>query len=204
MNKILLLPILFLLFPVLVHAQFHYQGEEGILVSYFPDYSDYGIGLGYQFFLTRRIQLEVNGAYHPDQARYDYDKAPYTAQVDVRQTDYLLRQSIDYNLFRFFRHLYINVGVGLTQRFRRVEEVRFSTIQLDSLSLETDEEPDDFDPDSYAIEEKFRFGGHAQLLAELYLSRSLTIFTRYRADFYIRSREDNIVFQPAIGLRINF
>lgn len=206
MNNYWLLPLHLLFCTLSAQAQFHYPGETGVLVSYFPHQpaSDFGVGLGYQVFLTRSIQLEFTGAYHPHQARYDYNHAPYTAQVAVRQTDYILRQSVDYALLRLFRHLYINAGVGLTQRFRQVEEVTFSGIQLDSLEIENEGQPDDFDPGTYAVEEKFRFGGHVHLLAELYLSRSLTIFSRYRADFYISSREDAIVFQPAVGLRINF
>ncbi|MEM6844247.1 MAG: hypothetical protein AAF632_18665 [Bacteroidota bacterium] len=206
MNNYWLVPLLPLFCTLSAQAQFHYPGETGVLVSYFPDQpsSDFGVGLGYQVFLTRSIQLEFTGTYHPHQKRYDYNHAPYTAQVDVLQTDYILRQSIDYALFRLFRHLYINAGVGLTQRFRQVEEVTFSGIQRDSLWIENEGQSDDFDPGTYAVEEKFRLGGHVHLLAELYLSRSLTVFSRYRADFYISSREDAIVFQPAVGLRINF
>lgn len=187
-----------------LQAQLHYQGHQGIQASYgirTPFAAYYSIG--YQVFLSNRFQLEVNGGYERGIYRSNVMSFQYNALTRHEVKNFFLHETVDYSFVRMFKRLYFNVGLGLTQSYQRagLTEVTHS---VDSLRLSDIDEPEEFNPSQVELPNGIRFGGHANLLMELYLGRYVTLLSRHRLIYMIQSNYPDWENQTLVGLRINF
>ncbi len=214
MSKILLCLFFSVGLTAPVLAQFHHSGQRGIFFSYLPGKqpsqgtNSPGFGTGYQFFINRKLQIEFMGAYLPQQHVYRWQSEQFDVSVESRQTDLRLHESVNYAVTSLFRHLYINLGLGLSQRYRWIEDQAFH-YQVDSTRLQSLMENEQTINDTlntvkWEPERGIRVGGHAQILLELYLYRRLTLLARYRASYFIKTRQDPVSLQGSVGLRFNF
>ena len=188
--------------PVL--AQRHYRGHQGIQAAYGLR-TPYGelYSIGYQRFLDNRFQLEFNGGYQRGTYRQEVSSLQYDANATYQVENFFLHETADYTLLRAFKCLYLNLGLGLTQTYQRAETTSYA-YQVDSVRLANVDSPQDFDPTTVSLSDRLRFGGHANVLVELYLSRYVTLLARHRLVYLLRSNYDNLEQQTSAGLRINF
>ena len=185
-------------------AQRHYRGHQGVQVAY-GIRTPYGelYSIGYQRFLDNRFQLEFNGGYQRGSYQQRVNSFQYDAIANYWVENYFLHETVDYSLLRAFKCLYVNLGIGLTQTYQRAETSSY-VYQVDSTRLATVDSPADFDPAVVSLSDQLRFGGHANVLLELYLGRHITLLTRHRLVYLLRSNYDDWEQQTSVGLRINF
>lgn len=190
---------------LLSYGQYHFQGLKGVTA----EYGLYGpldryYGLGVQYLFNTRFHLEVMASYQPgsllDSATYlHYDVG---TRYEVEHFD--LNETINYSFLRLFRRLYLNVGVGLSQGYERNKSITDQQYIAVEDRLEDNQEPEPFDPEAVTLEDKIRFGGHANLLAELYLHRYVTLVARHRLTYWFNTYFDQVGQQTTAGIRINF
>ena len=187
-----------------VVAQRHYQGHQGIQAAY-SLWTSYGelYSIGYQRFLDNRFQLEFNAGYQRGAYRQKASSFQYDANATYEVENYFLHETVDYTLLRAFKCLYLNLGIGLTQTYQQAETTSY-TYKVDSVRLANIDNPVDFDPAAVSLSDQLRVGGHANLLAELYLSRYVTLLARHRWVYLLSSNYENWEQQTSAGLRINF
>ena len=185
-------------------AQLHYKGHHGIQAEYGlrSQFSEF-YSLGYQFFLNNRFQLEFATGYERGNYRRSEAVSQYDAFALYDVENYYLHQTINYSFLRVFKRLYFNVGAGLTQTYQQAETTSF-VYTTDSMRLAELDEPQEFDPNSVSLDSKIRFGGHANILAELYLNRYFTLLARHRLIYTVNGLYDSWDQQTSVGLRVNF
>lgn len=186
------------------HAQFHFQGLKGVTAEYgLQSQFDEFFSLGYQSFLSKRFQVEITGGYEQGKYLDATTYEPYEVAAQYRVRNFYLNETIDYSFLRIFRHVYFNLGVGLTQAYQQVKNISMHST-IDSAQFMSSDEIPEFDPDVVRLKDQMTLGGHANILTEIYLSRYLTLLARYRYTYFLRSHFGQTVQQTTVGIRFNF
>ncbi len=187
-----------------VQAQFHFQGLKGMNIEYgiSPSFDRF-YSIGYQFFLDNSFQIELNTGYEQGAYFAETQYLQYDAATHYHVQNFYLHETVDYSFLKLFKRLYINLGVGLTQAFEQ-PKVNATTYTIDSVRLASIEQAQGFDENAVELDNKLRIGGHANLLAELYLNRYVALLARYRLLYVLQSHYDPWRQQPSVGIRINF
>ncbi len=102
-------------------------------------------------------------------------------------------ETLDYSFLKLFRHVYFNLGAGLTQAYAH-PVVRAVDPTLDTTLLERAEDIRAFDKTAIRLQDKLSLGGHTHMLTEIYLSRYITLLARYRYTWFLQSRAARKIF----------
>lgn len=195
---ILLLTFSFYALPC--QAQFHFKGLKGLGGEMGMKNSlDQHYRLSYHTFLSNKFQLELSAAY--EQGAYsqlnEQDSFKLYSQYHIKSL--ALHQSIHLSLFKLFNSLYINLGAGLSQAYQ-VPELVYLRYQVHS---DINQEPINYNK-QHKLKDGFSLGGHASLLAELYLCRYISLTGRYQLTYFLKNHYDQSLQHSSIGLRLHF